>query len=443
MSSTRRSFLAGGALALGGCVLPARAPVRIDHPRGPLGVIPRPSGTGLLVGAAKIDITPPPGSTVWIAGFGPNRKMAEVLDPLSAVALVIDDGVRRVGLCLVDLIGFMRPSVERVRALVGPSIDLAVASTHNHASPDTVGFWGPAVLYAIPHKSGIDPAYLRVLERRLAQVVARAAKNARPARLRFGQTPLPAEIAMNIRPPFQVEQTLFAIEAQERNSGAPIATFVNFACHPETLGPRSHRLSAGFPGVLRARLDDEIGGVTVFANGSLGGMVVPNIEEDLDADQRRAADVRMGTAAAEATKQALRDAEEIEVQRVRYRRSVLEVPTTNALFRWLELQGIVEPRPRGPRGEGLISEVGRIDLGPASFALVPGEATPFVGGEAEALLRRRGARFPRVIGLANDELGYLLDPAKQFDDPEFNYEVSMSVGREAVPSLLEALGRLD
>ena len=105
------------------------------------------------------------------------------------------------------------------------------------------------MLYAIPHKSGVDPAYLRVLERRLAQVVARAAKNARPARLRFGQTPLPAEIAMNIRPPFQVEQTLFAIEAQERNSGAPIATFVNFACHPETLGPRSHRLSAGFPGV--------------------------------------------------------------------------------------------------------------------------------------------------------------------------------------------------
>ena len=441
MSIDRRHFLSGGLFSLAGCVLPARTPPRVDHPRGPLGVIPRPTGKGVLVGAAKIDITPPPGAQVWIAGFGPNRKMAEVQDPLSAVAICLDDGVRRVALVMVDLIGFMRPSVERVRRLVGPSVDLAIASTHNHASPDTVGFWGPAVLYAIPHRSGLDVPYLRVLERRLAQLVARAAKSARPARLRFGQTPLPPSIAMNIRPPYQVEQTLFAIEAQERGSGAPIATFVNFACHPETLGPRSHRLSAGFPGVLRAQLDQEIGGVTVFANGSLGGMIVPNIEEDLDASERRSADIRMGTQAALATKIALKEAEELEVTRVRYARHELEVPTTNKLFQWLETQGIVEPRRRGP-GDGLLSEVGRLDLGPASFALVPGEPTPLVGRAAEALIGARGARFSRTIGLANDELGYLLDPAKQYDDPEFAYEVSMSVGREAVPALLEALQQL-
>jgi hypothetical protein len=89
-----------------------------------------------------------------------------------------------------------------------------------------------------------------------------------------------------------------------------------------------------------------------------------------------------------------------------------------------------------------LSEVGRLDIGPASFALVPGEPTPLVGRAAEALLTARGARFSRTIGLANDELGYLLDPAKQYDDPEFAYEVSMSVGREAVPTLLEALQQL-
>ena len=46
-----------------------------------------------------------------------------------------------------------------------------------------------------------------------------------------------------------------------------------------------------------------------------------------------------------------------------------------------------------------------------------------------------------MLGLADDELGYLLEPATEYDHPEFGYEVSMSVGREAVPVLLAALAR--
>ena len=68
----------------------------------------------------------------------------------------------------------------RVRRLVGSGIEVAVAATHNHQAPDTLGFWGKALLYTVPYRTGIDPTYLRWVERRLAFAVKRAAEGARP-----------------------------------------------------------------------------------------------------------------------------------------------------------------------------------------------------------------------------------------------------------------------
>ena len=42
------------------------------------------------------------------------------------------------------------------------------------------------------------------------------------------------------------------------------------------------------------------------------------------------------------------------------------------------------------------------------------------------------------VALASDELGYILDPS-QYDDPEFGYERSVSIGRDTAPALEAAL----
>jgi hypothetical protein len=444
MTVTRRALLLGGLAATTGCVLrPGRAP-RVHHPRGALGPVarpPRPAGAGLMVGAATIDLTPPPGAPVWLAGFGPGRAMREVQDPIGAQCLLLDDGLRRVALVMVDVIGLMRPSVQRIRALVGPSVEVIVASTHNHASPDTVGFWGPAVASLVPYTSGVDRAYLAVLERRVAQVVARAAASARPARLRVGEAPLSSQgLITNLRPPRHVEQQVLVVEAREEGTDAAIATLIHFACHVEAAGPRSTALGAGFPGHLRRAFDVASGGVTVFANGALGGMVVPEVDDYASREARRALDVGIAEAAAAAAREALRTARAMAPSAVRLVRHPVELPTTNTLFAWLETQGVVEPRPRGPGG-GLITDVGHLELGPLALVLLPGEPTPAVGARAAAVLAARGFGVVRVLGLADDELGYLLEPATEYDHPEFGYEVSMSVGREAVPVLLAALAR--
>lgn len=432
---TRRQLLAAMSVAgLSGCFSPGRRAPVIDHVRYPMGLIPWTGGREIRVGAARIDLTPPDGAHTWLAGFGFQRKMRELRDPISANALFIDDGTRRVAIVIADVIGLMLPTVQRVRRLVGNGIEVAVASTHNHQSPDTMGYWGRAILYALPVETGQIASYQRVFERRLAACVAMAAKAARPATLRFARAEASSDLVRNLRNPGVFDPAIEIIAADDRESGEALATFVNFGCHPETLGDRSRKLSADYPGRLRAKIEEARGGTAVFASGILGGMITPNIDDDLDERARSAAIDRLGDTLAERTLAALEGVEPIEVERVEYRRTKVELPVENSLFEYVENAGLVEHRARGEHG-GLVTEVGRIDLGPASFAMIPGEPTPKVGLRVKQQL---GVQHPLVMALASDELGYILDPA-EYDDDNFAYERSVSVGRETATKLESAL----
>jgi hypothetical protein len=441
MTFTRRALLRGGLSVVIGsaaCVVQGRPPPEIAHPRYPLGLIARRrvAPRQIVAGATSIDITPPAGSRVFLAGFGFQRAMSSVRDPISARCIYLDDGLHRVALVVADAIGLLLPTVERVRRLVGNGIEVAVASTHDHDGPDTMGYWGKSILHAVPTASGIDLQYQRALERRLAGSVALAAQSAVPARIAFCTATIPEGVVRNLRPGV-LDDRVEIVEISSEEGGRAIATLVNFACHPETLGDRNRRLSADFPGALRRRLELQRGGTAIFANGSLGGMITPVLDDGLDVEGRERVMERLGERIAERALLAMKGTEKVEVRSIRYRRRRIELPSNNALFAYIERVGLVEPRARG-KGGGLLTEVGRIDLGPASWALIPGEPTPLVGGRIKARLESSGAVHPAIIALANDELGYILDPA-QYDDPEFSYEVSVSVGREAAPTIERAL----
>ncbi len=191
---------------------------------------------------------------------------------------------------------------------------------------------------------------------------------------------------------------------------------------------------------MRTQIEAARGGTAVFANGSLGGMVTADVDEGASVSERSTFVDEMGRRLAEVALSALEHAEPADVRQVGFRSAPVELVTDNELFQLMERIGLIEPHPRGTKG-GFITEVARIDLGPAKWALVPGEPTPMVGQRIKQGLAEAGARHPLVIGLGNDELGYILDPA-QYDDPEFAYEVSVSVGRETAPALEAALAAL-
>ncbi|MCK6548115.1 hypothetical protein L6R52_19850, partial [Myxococcota bacterium] len=267
----------------------------------------------------------------------------------------------------------------------------------------------------------------------------RAASSARAAELHFARGELPEGTVRNLRNPGQWDRAIELVEARDRD-GATIATFVNLACHPETLGHQARLMSADFPGRLRARLDAARGGTSVFANGALGGMITPELDDDLDVPARSKRVDALGDRFADAAIAALAAARRHDVTEVRYHSRAVELPPDNELFRYVERVGLVEPRTRGPGG-GFISEVGRLDLGPASIAFVPGEPTPKVGLRIKDALKAQGAAHPIVVGLGNDELGYVLDPT-EWDAPSFEYERTVSAGRDTAPRIEAALASL-
>jgi hypothetical protein len=221
------------------------------------------------------------------------------------------------------------------------------------------------------------------------------------------------------------------------HDGRTIASFVNFGCHPETLGDRAKLLSADFPGPLRSRIEEQRGGTAIFANGALGGMITTDVGSAASLPERLAFVERMGRMLSDAAIAAIERAERADVRSIRWASRTVELAGENELFETLERIGLIEPHQRGTKG-GILTEVARVDLGPAAWAIVPGEPSPRIGLRIKEVLSARGASHPAVIALGNDELGYILDPS-EYDDPKFAYEVSVSVGRETAPAIEAAL----
>jgi neutral ceramidase len=233
--------------------------------------------SGLQVGVAKADITPPIGSRMYGYGARGSNVSTGVHDSLYARAIVLDDGSTRMALVSLDLGAFTHENTENVKALVrektGIENVLCMAS-HTHSAP-----W-PAEDFPTAE----DP-WIRAAERKIAGAIAEAAEKTVPARLGVGWGEVreghnrrrvledgTVEMLWGNRervPTAPVDYQLAVIRVEGRD-GRPLATLVNFACHPVVLGPENLQISADYPGALTRLVDGEIGGQTMFLQGAPG-----------------------------------------------------------------------------------------------------------------------------------------------------------------------------
>jgi hypothetical protein len=92
----------------------------------------------------------------------------------------------------------------------------------------------------------------------------------------------------------------------------------------------------------------------------------------------------------------------------------------------------------------ITSEVNLVRIGDMLLAAVPGELLPKLGLQLKQRMREAGARTVGIIGLANDEIGYIL-PVEDFKyplnplKPGKNYEETNSVGKYVAPAVMWAL----
>jgi hypothetical protein len=384
-------------------------------------------------GAAAVEITPKvAGSSsdtaepVYLAGFGRNRRATGVHDPLFARAVVIRHGATSVAIVALDLIGLPYERVvairRRIRAVPGENV--IIASTHVHSGPDTIGLWGPSET-----KSGVDEQYMALLSDRVVEAVEKAAKALRPVTLRVGSALVPDGFVKNARDPYVQDKTL-TVAQLIGDDGKTVATLVNYASHPEVLMSANKEVTADFCGYMLRRIATKLGGVGVYLNGALGGMVTPDVPEHSFFEAHR-----VGEGIAAAALRALIGRQPAPIARLSVQSRALPIPLENAAFRTAVAAGLL----KGTLTEGALkTEVTRLDLGDLTLVTVPGELLPRPG---LALRERIPATHRMIVGLGNDELGYILDP-DDFDRDLYRYERSMSVGRQAWPRIEQALSLL-
>jgi len=435
-----------------------------------------PANPPLQFGFAKRAITPAIGAKpVYMAGFDNDRKATGVHDDLWARAVAVGDGRQKIAIVSVDLIGVFHADVLKARERLQPRVPgaiLVVTSTHDHEGPDTMGLWGRGRF-----SSGVDPQYLESVRQAVAEAAVEALSRLKPARLVLGKARTPGLIEDG-RLPKVIDDTLVAMQAIGED-GRTLGTVVNWSSHPEALGGKNTLVTSDFPHFLRARMEARLGGTCVFLVGSIGGLMTPlglkltaADGEAIPADSFALAQA-VGERAAEAALAALASGKPSASSALEHRSATVFVPLENRLFRLATFLGVLDRemysggRPATTLfGDDMRTEVGYLRIGDAEALLVPAEIYPelvlggiqdpqdpgadFRGAPRErALFTLLSSEYKLVLGLANDEIGYVI-PRSQWDAKEpFAYgraedqygEVN-SVGPGAAARLAEAFARL-
>ncbi len=391
----------------------------------------------LVAGAAVVDLTPKNPRGMFIAGYSPNKVAMGVETPITARILILDDGRQTLGLISMDFVGYMNGHVWRTRGRISKQYtdSFLLASTHTHSGPDTVGMWGRWALIT-PTQSGLDKGYMARVERDIAQGVFRAIASARPAKLFVNSVEVPQGISENAHKPGHKDDIMTVLQARDLN-GVPIATVVNYACHAEFLGGESRKLSADFPAYLYRALEQREGGVALFYNGPIGGIIVPAMPRhtEYQIDIRRKGAMRAGRVLAGLASRSLQQAQPLDLKEIRIERKLLSLPLGNDMFRMLGEKGIIK---REIRDDKLYSEVWRVDLGALNIVSVPGEIFPSLGFAIKEMMP---SKHKMILGLANDEIGYIMN-AEEWQMDMYAYERTVSVGEQTGPLLLQAVREL-
>jgi hypothetical protein len=134
---------------------------------------------------------------------GVDHIAQHIHDPIDARAIAVSDGVRTAVVVSVVAQGIHETYTHRMRdrlKQLRPQItDVIVSANHNESSPDTVGIYGaPNVQDTVGGRSGIDDYYMSFLVDRVADAAAAAYDARQPAVLSALQMPVPSTVNVHL-----------------------------------------------------------------------------------------------------------------------------------------------------------------------------------------------------------------------------------------------------
>ena len=389
-------------------------------------------GEKWICGFAKAAYTPADynNKTYFIAGYDSNNPVKGVLDDLYARAVYLDDNRGNGGVifCALDCVGISRRDINDIRKYalesgrLGKVKSINISSTHTHAGIDTQGLWGEII-----YKSGKDKAFMENLKKQAARAVVEAYENRKDGSLYMGYTPV-EDMQADVRTPVTYDKNLTRFRFSPDDSSGEIY-IVNFASHAELLGTTS-LVSADFPAYLIKEIEEKVqGSNAVFFNGAIGGMISAKEIKKVYRDSIDC-EAYMKGFGKQLGELVLSVENEIRLEPVlNIKTKGITVPGDNTvlvLARYLNVLNNDMGRTKKRSKVCIYSEVAYMELGKGDVAvfLIPGELFPELYNgefltETDSANRRKASykkvlsdmtdcRHKFVIGLCNDELGYIL-----------------------------------
>ena len=434
----------------------------------------------LRVGRAAVKITPPAGMPM--AGYYYVRLNQGVHDDLHAKALVLEkDGVKA-ALVALDMGNIPRRFVDAARAEISkttgvPGANVMISATHSHTGPEM----GSRLRGIDAETEKTVRRYYEELPRKIAESVRLAEADLQPARVRMtvaheasvsfirryymtdgtvGWNPGKMNPKI-VRPVGTIDPDL-PLVVFETPAGKPLALYVNFACHLDTVG--GTQFSSDYAYSL-ARAISEVKGadvLTVFTIGAAGNINHVDVRTR-EPQKGHGEAARIGTILAADVLKAWKNLAPVDAGTLRVSREMVKLPPADYDRAWVPKAKEIVARFGKPGadpfldqvrafkvldleqrdGKPIEAEVQTVTLGrELAWVGMPGEIFVEHGRSLKA-----GSPFAHTIlaELANDALGYVPD-RKAY--PQGAYEVvSTRVGpgsgemmvASAVKQLIEAM----
>ena len=352
-------------------------------------------------------------------GVGPSAPVTRKIGQLTVRALVLENDGTRVALCSADFLGFPGVLCNRVRARVPgiPATNILIGATHTHSAPDCYGFPDQT------GKTAADLAYIDNVCAKLADAINEAVGQLQPARVKIATGEARGKIAYNYYAERLYDPRCSVLQFVD-TTGRPLATLVNYACHPEVIGPDQGILCPDFVGPLYDRLRARNAGAGVFLNGAQGGMVTADCRGPDGKDiQTWDECLRIGNLLADEALRIVANAPIQDNPALFCGSTTVEFPVENQM-----LLAVVKLSPLGfqltPNG-GVATQVNVVNLGNAQMLTIPGEALPNIG---YYLKRKMPTEHPMLLGLTNDAFGYILAQVDWSSFERYNYITRTCLG---------------
>ena len=408
-------------------------------------------------GMAQLSLPENTAEPLYIAGYHNGWEITGVLDLQQVRALWIDDGQSAMLLIAVDCVGLGSGTVKEIRQALSEFCNqtgcdsVHVVSTHTHAGVDTLGLWGPI---GIDGKN--DDFMSGLVEGAVA--TAKAAYADRSTGTLSYAVSKTEHLQEDSREPQTYDPSLYQIRFMPDNPGQNGIRLISFAAHAEALRGDNTMVSRDYPGVVCDTVKAQTGEDAIFLPGAIGGLIMtPTLcGEPFDAVKNlRSTGFAIAEYAINTRKWKPLEAT-MALSHVEF-----ETPLENTLFLYYKFLGILQNEVRQSilGTYYLQTELNVIQLGSFAMVLLPGEIFPELvtgtGNDADPepladIAVRYGLEHCMFVGLANDEIGYIVPPGDYVLDDKLpffreaegdHYEETNSVGYRCAEDVAEAFQR--